>query len=119
MLCNDCRRDLITQGAHRRGRRTNEDDLLGRGSQSFGESGVLGCVTPTSPDGMDVHSLGHIDDQLDVRIVVVICASGYLKNEKISHLATFISQTCDCLPRRIDRPYECNQRLPANPPVWP
>lgn len=80
MLCNDCRGDLITQRAHRRGRRTNEDDLLGGSSQSFGKSGVLGCVAPTSPDGMDIHSLGHIDDQLDVRIIVVICASGYLKN---------------------------------------
>lgn len=33
---------------------------------------------PTSPDGMDVHALGNIHNQLDVGIVVVIRAAGHL-----------------------------------------
>lgn len=32
--------------------------------------------SPASPDGMDVHALGNVDNQLDVGIVVVICAAG-------------------------------------------
>jgi hypothetical protein len=34
-------------------------------------------MTPTSPDCMDVHPFGDIDDQLDIGIVVVVRATGH------------------------------------------
>jgi hypothetical protein len=33
---------------------------------------------PSSPHSVDVHTLGNIDDELDICVVVVVCASGYL-----------------------------------------
>jgi hypothetical protein len=35
-------------------------------------------MTPSSPDGMDIHALSNIHNQLDVGIVVVVCAAGNL-----------------------------------------
>jgi hypothetical protein len=52
---------------------------LGEAASASGNQGVLRGVTPTSPDGMDVHSLSNIDDQLDVGVVVVIRATGDLQ----------------------------------------
>jgi hypothetical protein len=33
---------------------------------------------PSCPHSVDVHTLGNIDDELDICVVVVICASRYL-----------------------------------------
>ena len=46
VLGDDGRGDLVTEGTHGGARRPNEDDLLGRGGERFGEFGVLGSVAP-------------------------------------------------------------------------
>lgn len=40
--------------------------------------------SPSSPDSMDTHSLGNIDDKLDIRIVIIICTTGDLYGMKIN-----------------------------------
>lgn len=37
-------------------------------------------MTPASPDGVDVHAFGNIDDQLDVGIIVIVCATRNLED---------------------------------------
>lgn len=51
-----------------------------KGNQLGGEEvdGEISANSPSSPHGVDIHSLGDIQNELDVGIVVVICAAGNL-----------------------------------------
>lgn len=48
---------------------------------------------PSCPHGVDVHSLGHIDNELDVSVVVVVGTAGYL------HVPVSRSSICFAAPR--------------------
>lgn len=95
VLGDNRRGNLVTERAHGRTRGTDEDDLLGGSRKGLGKLGVLGGVapirsqyhpinarsttlfySPTSPHSVDIHTLGNINDKLDIGVVVVICAAG-------------------------------------------
>jgi hypothetical protein len=50
--------------------------------------GRLGGIeyAPSCPNSVDVHPLGNVDDQLDVGVVVVVCASGHLRLSAVALL---------------------------------
>ncbi|PNY27761.1 Uncharacterized protein TCAP_02317 [Tolypocladium capitatum] len=95
VLCDDGGRDFVAERPHGGAGGANEDDLVGGGGQRLWQLGVLGGVAPRGrqyssvggtrgtavvalparPNCVDVHTLGNVDNQLDVGVVVVVGAA--------------------------------------------
>lgn len=103
VLRDDGRRDLVAERAHGRAGRADEDNLVLRGGERFGQARVLRGVTPVrktrnmisdqgradeerdesrdapaGPDGVNARALRNIDNDVDVGIIVVVGATGHL-----------------------------------------
>jgi len=67
--------------------------------------GLRDCL-PSSPDCVDVHTLGNIDDEFDVGVVVVVGTTRDLSQSSVhcSAFTTPISPESLYAPRHTDRP---------------
>jgi hypothetical protein len=72
MLGNNGRRDLVAERAHSGSWGPDKDDGVLECVQGLGEFWILGGMAPSCPDSMNACALGHVYNQVDVGVVVII-----------------------------------------------
>lgn len=67
---------------------------------------------------MDTHSLRNIDNKFDIRIIIIIRATGYLFLNQLlltdHRIARFSSSERTIIPQHIDQPYGYSPHWPVN-----